>query len=89
MDTTFKQQILALIPDGFSGEAQGIILATVLSNIEARISPLSEQVADAVIYFENEYPALSVCPHCGGEGCGCCDFNGFYDPGEVEPNGTN
>ena len=28
-----------------------------------------------------------ICSHCGGDGCACCDYEGFvYDP---EPDGTN
>lgn len=89
MDTTVKQQILALIPDEFSEEAQQIILATVLDNLNAGVGGLVDRVEDAINQFEIEYPPLAVCPRCEGCGCNYCDFDGFYDPNDKEPDGTN
>jgi len=83
-----NSEIQALLPDGFSQEAQEIIVAMVLeSYIEG--SDLRKQVEDAIELFEAEYPALAVCPRCEGCGCGYCDFDGVYNPDEKEPDGTN
>ncbi|MCC3572173.1 MAG: hypothetical protein JGK30_07835 [Microcoleus sp. PH2017_40_RAT_O_B] len=52
-----------------------------------RIQKLSpKQVADL---SEIEYPPLTVCPRCEGCGCDYCDFDGFYDPNDKDPDGTN
>ncbi|MEG4287276.1 hypothetical protein QUB68_29645 [Microcoleus sp. A006_D1] len=88
MMNRLNQQILSLIPAGFSQEAQEIIAAmTIKSYSEAR--NLEKQVEDAVARFEAEYPPLSICPRCDGEGCSYCDFDGLYDPNDKEPDGTN
>jgi predicted transcriptional regulator len=49
-----------------------------------KLSP--KQVADL---SEIEYPPLTVCPRCEGCGCDYCDFDGFYDPNDKDPDGTN
>lgn len=88
MNPETNQQILSLIPDGFSQEAQEIIAAIVRENY-SDAKDLGEQVEAAVAQFEAEYPPLAVCPRCGGDGCNYCDFDGVYDPCEKEPDGTN
>ncbi|MEG3922984.1 hypothetical protein QUA07_28285 [Microcoleus sp. T3_A4] len=86
--TTTNSQIQALLPEGFSPEAQETIIEMVLESYSEG-SDLKKQVEDAIELFEADYPALAVCPKCEGCGCGYCDFDGLYDPDEKEPDGTN
>ncbi|MEG4521040.1 MULTISPECIES: hypothetical protein [unclassified Microcoleus] len=88
MNPNLNQQIISLIPAGFSQEAQEIIAAMTIETYSEAID-LSRQVEDAVERFEAEYPPLSVCPRCDGGGCSYCDFDGVYNPDEKEPDGTN
>ena len=86
--TTTNSQIQALLPEGFSQEAQQVIIAMVLESY-TESSDLRKQVEAVVELFETEYPALAICPRCEGCGCNYCDFDGVYDPSEKEPDGTN
>lgn len=86
--TTTNSQIQALLPDGFSQEAQEIITAMVLETY-SETSDLSKQIEAVTELFEAEYPALAICPKCEGCGCNYCDWDGVYDPNEKEPDGTN
>lgn len=79
--TTTNSQIQAFLPEGFSPEAQQVIIAMVLESY-SESSDLKKQ-------FEADYLALVVCPRCEGEGCNYCDFDGVYDPNDKEPDGTN
>ncbi|MEG3929179.1 hypothetical protein [Microcoleus sp. T3_D1] len=85
---TTSSQIQALLPEGFSPEAQETIIAMVLESY-TESSDLKKQVEDAIELFEAEYPALAVCPKCEGCGCNYCDFDGVYNPDDKEPDGTN
>ncbi|PSB40004.1 hypothetical protein C7B69_00495 [filamentous cyanobacterium Phorm 46] len=73
--TTINSQIQALLPDGFSQEAQEIITAMVLETY-SESSDLRKQVEAVVELFEAEYPTLAICPKCEGCGCNYCDFDG-------------
>lgn len=86
--TTINSQIKALLPDGFSQEAQKKIIAMVLESY-TESKDLGKQVEATIKQFEADYPALAVCPRCEGCGCNYCDFDGVYDPLEKEPDGTN
>ncbi|MEG3975883.1 hypothetical protein QT970_14860 [Microcoleus sp. herbarium8] len=86
--TTTNSQIKALLPDGFSQEAQKKIIAMVLESY-TESKDLGKQVEATIKQFEADYPALAVCPRCEGCGCNYCDFDGVYDPLEKEPDGTN
>ncbi|MEG4944917.1 hypothetical protein [Microcoleus sp. F4-D5] len=85
---TNNSQIQALLPEGFSQEAQEVIIAMVLETYTEN-SDLKKQVEAVIEQFEAEYPPLSICPRCQGHGCSYCDFDGVYDPSEREPDGTN
>lgn len=86
--TTTNSQIQAFLPEGFSPEAQQVIIAMVLESY-SESSDLKKQVEDVIGQFEADYLALVVCPRCEGEGCNYCDFDGVYDPNDKEPDGTN
>jgi hypothetical protein len=85
---TLEELISKFIPDGFSPEAQEIIVAMVLKSY-TESKDLGKQVEDTIKVFEAEYPALSVCPRCEGWGCDYCEFEGTYNPDDKEPDGTN
>jgi hypothetical protein len=85
---TLEELISKFIPDGFSQEAQEIILAMVLEAY-TETKDLGKQVEDTIKLFEAEYPALAVCPRCEGWGCNYCDFDGICAPVDKEPDGTN
>ena len=85
---TINSQILAFLPDGFSQEAQAIIISMVVESYSEG-KDLREQVEGVVELFDAEYPALAICPRCEGCGCNYCDFDGEYDPLDKEPDGTN
>jgi len=76
------------VPDRFSPELKEIIVARVMK-ICTKNSYLKEEVEKVIELFEAKYPALAICPHCKGEGCNYCEFDGLYNPDDKEPDGTN
>ena len=85
---TLEEMITKFIPDGFSPEAQEIIIKMAIETY-TETEDLGKQVEATIKQFEAEYPALAICPRCEGCGCNYCDFDGEYDPLEKEPDGTN